>query len=247
MQDVPKWNPSPSCSSTASVKHGNACCKMIFGQYLGKSARRLVNQALHICALLQHLFSKSIYMTVKFRQRPKSPTHVSFGFLHWHCVVRHSDKALWSGTVITSSAVTVRLADFVLLLLLQQIKDHTGYTCRCCSNCFTRSFRWCCTLCAHAQLPFFLVFRTVTTFACQSVTVFFLLCQSGHIYSVITYMHACSSTAITSSIHVALFTFKGSSLHVSCKSKAHVTQEPISVSWAVIRLNPLLDLWSMSW
>jgi len=42
---------------------------------------------------------------------------------------------------------------------------------------------------------------------------------------------ACSSSiTITSGVQVALFTIKGSSLHVSCKFKAQVAQEPTYVT-----------------
>jgi len=76
-------------------------------------------------------------------------------------------------------------ADFLLLpllLLLQQIKDHTG-TPVAAAAIVSRGASGDVAQYVCAQCHLFFIFRTVSTFTCQSVTVFFLLCQSGHIHT----------------------------------------------------------------
>lgn len=103
---------------------------MTFGQHLGKSARPLMNQALHICA---SLVTKSIYANLKFGRRP-SLTHPCF---IWVFLLALCCQAPWSGSPIrhydhespsrcycTRRVIAARLTGFALLL--QQLKDQVG-------------------------------------------------------------------------------------------------------------------------
>lgn len=66
------------------------------------------------------------------------------------------------------------------------------------------------------------VFRTVTRVACQSVTRFFFYATMGICIHVCTHIALRSVYNDHSRVQAALFTFMGSTLNVSCKSKAHV-------------------------
>ena len=151
MQDVPKWNPSPSCSSTASVKHGNACCEHDFWPIFGQTSKAPgKSSSAHLCALATLVFKINL---CEFNvQAEAEVTHPCF---IWVFSLALCCQALWSGSLIRhhsheSSAVTARLACRLSAATAAAADQRSHwYTCRCCSNCFTRSFRWCCTECAQ--------------------------------------------------------------------------------------------------